>query len=1059
MAVAGTTPELVGRASELRDLEGRLSLAERGVGGLVLLAGEAGIGKSAVAERAALGARRRGFEVAWSACWETAAVPPLRPWVQLLDQLARPDASPPDLTATAGDHDSSRVEQADRVVGWLRQRATVPLLLVMDDLHWADAATVSVLAQVASVLATMPVVIVAAHRTAEADAAAALHGAIADLRRHGLTLELSGLDVEGTAALVAAVRGHPVSDAASRSLLAMTGGNPLFVRELSRALPAATFAGAIDANDVAVPATLRSLVVDRRSALSRETQEVVDVLSVAGDEADLRLLAAVCEQATEDVLALVDEASRAGLVHVHGSAVSFRHAVFRAAVYDSLSSAVRAGAHDRVGRELEARRQRGLHVGTAALAHHFGRAAPLGNTARAFGYAMEAAAEAISLLSFDVAARRFEQALAMLAIDPGLGDRTSLTLDLADALMASGDVAKARKVFREVAEDAARDGADRALGRAALGFAGGIGGMEVVIGDAEVCDLLERAADALAGDGVLGARVAARLATALSYLTPLARRAELASAARERAVAGGDPVAIAETLAAWCDVVAGPDRVVERRDAATEIVERAVHIGDASVEALGWRLLVEALFELGELRQAEAAMARSERTAARLGRAEYAWYPSLWRGALALARGQMEAHARARSRLEVLVRDAGGTNAELLAKVQLGAMAFDLADPALAQETLGEVLAMGVVDDVQLRTTATLIRCLAGDLDGARTAVDQCVEAALAAALDSEWPAMMMQLAEVIVAVGGHPAAEAVHRAIEPYGHVWVVEGIGAAIRGPLDRVLGSLVALLGDREAAEARFAAAHEAATRAGATLLAAVVDHDAGRALGDRARLEQAAAVWRRVGATYRLAEIDEVTGSTCVAQPLVYVPANGIVRRGDVWSITFEGRTCTLPDRKGLRDLARLLAEPGRAIAALDLMAPGATVTEGSTGSVIDAQARDAYRRRLAEIEAELDDADETGDAVRSARLAAEGQALIGELRAAHGLGGRLRAAGGTAERARTAVRSRIRDALERIRVADPALGRHLAQSVRTGTYCVYQPDPPVDWVADESSHIV
>jgi hypothetical protein len=174
---------------------------------------------------------------------------------------------------------------------------------------------------------------------------------------------------------------------------------------------------------------------------------------------------------------------------------------------------------------------------------------------------------------------------------------------------------------------------------------------------------------------------------------------------------------------------------------------------------------------------------------------------------------------------------------------------------------------------------------------------------------------------------------------------------------------------------------------------------------------------------------------------------------------VWSITYDGKTCALADRKGLRDLARLLAEPGREIAAQDLMATGGMVVDAGTDSVIDAPARDAYRARLVEIAAELDDADAAGDSKRSAQLAAEQEALIGELRAAYGLGGRPRRIARSAERARTAVRSRIRDALARIDAAHPALGRHLARSVRTGTYCVYQPDPPVDWTVGEASHTV
>ena len=144
------------------------------------MVGEPGLGKTALAEHASVAARQRGFSVGWAACWQTAAVPPLQPWTELVGQLARPGVTSPDLAIPGGDRDSGRVEQAARVVEWLRERADAPLLLVVDDLHWADAATLSVLTQVASVLASMPIVVVAAHRPV--DAAGALPAVGVDRR-------------------------------------------------------------------------------------------------------------------------------------------------------------------------------------------------------------------------------------------------------------------------------------------------------------------------------------------------------------------------------------------------------------------------------------------------------------------------------------------------------------------------------------------------------------------------------------------------------------------------------------------------------------------------------------------------------------------------------------------------------------------------------------------------------------------------------------------------------------------------------------------------------------
>ena len=214
-------------------------------------------------------------------------------------------------------------------------------------------------------------------------------------------------------------------------------------------------------------------------------------------------------------------------------------------------------------------------------------------------------------------------------------------------------------------------------------------------------------------------------------------------------------------------------------------------IDDVGVEALGRRLLVQALFEAGDLRSAEVEVSRFERASARLGRSEYLWYPPLWRASLALARGQMQARARARAQLEAIVAEVRGTNAVLLAGLQQGMMALDLADPNLASQSLQPVRVMEAIDDVRVQVIAALLRAFAGDLDEARESLDRCADAALAAELDSAWPSLMMNLAQLMVAVGGHPAAKAVRHGIEPYGALWVVTGIGAAIRGPLDRRAG----------------------------------------------------------------------------------------------------------------------------------------------------------------------------------------------------------------------------------------------------------------------------
>lgn len=187
--------------------------------------------------------------------------------------------------------------------------------------------------------------------------------------------------------------------------------------------------------------------------------------------------------------------------------------------------------------------------------------------------------------------------------------------------------------------------------------------------------------------------------------------------------------------------------------------------------------------------------------------------------------------------------------------------------------------------------------------------------------------------------------------------------------------------------------------------------------------------------------------------------------GVFRRdGEYWTIGFGGDSFRLHDAKGLRYLARLLAVPGREIHVLDLVAaerdPQAVVAGdgrpaaadigppgfGDAGEVLDAQARDAYRERLTELEGEIAEAEGWNDPERISRLRVERDLLVQELAASLGLGGRSRVVASAAERARLSVGKAIRAAMHRIETHSRPLGRHLAVSVHTGTFCSYTPDP-------------
>jgi tetratricopeptide (TPR) repeat protein len=173
-----------------------------------------------------------------------------------------------------------------------------------------------------------------------------------------------------------------------------------------------------------------------------------------------------------------------------------------------------------------------------------------------------------------------------------------------------------------------------------------------------------------------------------------------------------------------------------------------------------------------------------------------------------------------------------------------------------------------------------------------------------------------------------------------------------------------------------------------------------------------------------------------------------------REGDYWSITFGEHTTRVRDVKGMRYLARLLADPGREFSVLDLVnfERGQTVDIGDSGPLLDGRAKDAYQRRLAEIDEDIEEARALGDFEREKQADGERDVLMRELSRAFGLGGRARRADSSSERARASVTRAVRSAMVRIGEHEPHVGEHLARTIRTGTHCVYLPDPrvPVAW---------
>jgi hypothetical protein len=291
--------------------------------------------------------------------------------------------------------------------------------------------------------------------------------------------------------------------------------------------------------------------------------------------------------------------------------------------------------------------------------------------------------------------------------------------------------------------------------------------------------------------------------------------------------------------------------------------------------------------------------------------------------------------------------------------------------------------------------------------------------------------AMLTSDAEIAAAAGDRNRCATRYEQLLPMADEFAVVGAAVFTTGPVALQLGLLAAALERWDDAAAHLGDAARRCDRLGAALLAA------------RARTE--------------LARVRAAQGH---ASPVNGGSTNVFRREGDTWTLAFGGRGVALRDAKGLRDLAVLLAAPGRDVAATELIAGVTTAAAAGLAGlgadpVLDDRARAAYRTRLARLDEELAEADTHHDIERSARLAAERDALIDELTSAAGLGGRPRRLGDATERARTTVTARIRDAIGRIERVHPELGRHLRASIVTGARCSYRPAETVRWSISQS----
>jgi tetratricopeptide (TPR) repeat protein len=1027
---------LIGRDDVRAQLADALADARGGRGGVVWLAGEAGIGKSRLLDTVAELAD--GAVVLRGSGWEDPGTPAFWLWTQVLRgaaELSDPATWAPEATALLGGAPgpadaASRFPLFDavtRVVTDLGE--STPVVVLLDDLHWADQGSLRLLRFLVPAIAGSQVLVACGWRSGEVEPGEDVF----EILSRGRVVELSGLRDADVAALIEATSGLRIPADEAAAVAGQTGGNPLFVQEMARL--AATRGSTRVAGTV--PATATATIRRRIARLTQSAHDLLVALAVAGAGAHLELLAALLDRGLDDVADTLEEVRRAGLVTTTDDRPAFTHALVRAAVEDGLPASRARALHLAAAEFLEQR------AGPAEVAHHLFAALPLVPTERVVSAGEEAARKAASMQAYEDAAATYARVLDLLpADDPA---RPRLLLARGEALLAVGDLDAARPSYLEAAERARRaDDAD-GFARAALGFAAGLGGFEVRLGDRTQLDLLEEALERLPhDDSELRAYVLARLSVAASYSDSPERRRSLADEALSIARRLGSPRCLAHALAAHCDTIAGPADAELREQEASEIVTLARHERDHAAELLGLRLRVVARLERGDIAGAESDMRAFGRVAEPLRQPLYSWYVPLWQGYVAQLRGDLDEVLRCADEAARVGALVDSRNAIALALTQRMWVQIERGEHDRLRDLVDRMFAQ--VPEMA-PAEASVYATFPGQPDHVRRSFLPRLAQALAQMPhdDSEWLSYLVHTTTALFE-GADEAeyAEVVLRDLLPHAHRYVVDGIGAAALGSVERPLGMLCALMGAYEDAAGHFDRALEADQRVGSAVHPAATHRARGIMLlraGDpeaaRPHLLLARDGYATIGASTRVAEIDDLVGGQLAASG-----DDAVFRReGAVWRVTFRDRSTTVRHGKGIADLAVLLAQPGRETHVLDLV--GGSTAEDDLGPRLDDRARDAYRRRITELDEAIADGDAAAEAER--------EALVAELSAAFGLGGRARRTGSAAERARSTVTRRIRDAIALVEQEHPELGRHLRASVRTGAFCSYQPETEQRWL--------
>ncbi|MBV9356233.1 MAG: AAA family ATPase [Chloroflexi bacterium] len=842
----------VGRDGELAALRMRLEDACAGRGSLTMVAGEPGVGKTRLVRECASLAQQDGARVLWGRYPEGEWQRPFAAWVEALGGLVRAIGtdrlhhelgqgastlaqlvpglvgSPADQTPAPGlpGHQARfRLYEAIARLLVLAVREC-PTLLILDDLHWADRDSLSLLRYAAHAIPQAGLMLVATYRAEDLGRDHPLADLLGELARDDSysRIALRGLSESDLSRYLSLAAGRELPAGLVRRIHEDTGGNPFYVRELFRHLAEqgrlARATWELANADLGVPEDVAHVVRRRFRRLSPEARAVLRLGAAFPSGFEFGLVQALIGQSRESLLDSLDEAQRAGFVRAviaRPGVYRFAHAIVRHAVYGDLTAGQRVGIHQRIGTCLEQAAGPNVERRVAELAYHACQALPAGDPERALSYTLQAAMRATSMLAHADAAQHLQRAIAILDdIGPAPDERRyELLLKLGEAYLRAGDWLRAKEALVQAGVAAQelepRLGPERAtelIARAAVALPGAVVAVGVV--DERLVTQLEAALASLGDREALRAKALARLAAELSFSPDRDRRIALCSEAIELARRQPDPTVLAYVLECGQLALWDPATIHERLMVIEELLRLAERTGDRDLAELSQSWRVTAVLEAGDWPAIEAALRDHQRSMRQSGNPIHRWHAAMWAAMRALVAGRYAEAAANSTGMATIMRQTSDPEADLF----FGVHSFMAARDRGGLEALEPALRSHADQYPDLAAVGAWLALLYAELgrpDEARVEFERLARADFTdLSHDVTWLSVMAFLAEVCAALGDADRAALLYRHLLPYADGLVWFGHGVAWYGVVARPLGRLAATLGRATAAAEHFEAA---------------------------------------------------------------------------------------------------------------------------------------------------------------------------------------------------------------------------------------------------------